>query len=39
MSSRFIGQEDWEGDSGNSVTTEDNNDADVKSEEYVCNFL
>jgi hypothetical protein len=32
MSSRLIGQEDWKGDNGNSVATEDNNDNDVDAE-------
>jgi hypothetical protein len=34
MSSRCIGREDWEGDNGNSVATEDDDEG-----EYVCNFL
>ncbi len=33
MSSQFIGREDWKGDNGNSVATEDDDDADA------CNFL
>ena len=38
---RFIGREDWEGDNGNSVAMEDNNDNDVNAEagEYACNFM
>ena len=41
MSSQFIGQEDWEGNKGNSVVTEYDNDkdADVEAGEYVCDFL
>jgi hypothetical protein len=41
MLSRFIGWEDWEGNNGNSIETEDNdnNDADTEAGEYVCNFL
>jgi hypothetical protein len=41
MSSRFIGREDWEGDNGNSVATEDDDNDDVNAEagEYACNFL
>ena len=41
MSSRFIGQEDWEGDNDNSVAVEDgnNDDANVEVGEYTCNFL
>ncbi len=37
MSSRFIGPEDWEGENGNSVATEDN-DYDADAGEYVCVF-
>jgi len=38
---RFNGREDWEGNNGNSVATEDNNNgtADAEAGEYVCNFL
>ena len=38
---RFIGREDWEGNNGNSVVTEDNNNGttDAEAGEYVCNFL
>ena len=41
MLSWFIGREDWEGDNGNSVATEDDNDdyADAESGEYAYNFL
>jgi hypothetical protein len=41
MSSQFIGREDWEGNNGNSVVTEnvDENAADAKAGEYTCNFL
>ena len=41
MSSRVIGLEDWEGNNGNSVVTEDddNDDADAEAGEYVCDFL
>ena len=41
MSSRFIGQEDWEGDNGNSIATEDgdNDNANAEVGEYTCNFL
>jgi len=41
MSLRFIGREDWEGNYGNSVGTEDDNndDADAEAGEYVCDFL
>ena len=41
MSSRFIGWEDWEGNNGNSVATEDddNDDADAETGEYACDFL
>ena len=41
MSSQFIGREDWEGNNGNSVATEndDNDDADGEAGEYMCNFL
>jgi hypothetical protein len=42
MSSWFIGWEDWEGNNGNSVATEDDDDdADVEAEagEYACDFL
>ena len=37
MSSRFIGREEWEGENGNSVATEDN-DYDAEAGEYVCDF-
>ena len=33
MSLQFIGWEDWEGDNGNSVTTEDDDNANA------CDFL
>jgi hypothetical protein len=33
MSLRFIGWEDWEGDNGNSITTEDDDNANT------CDFL
>jgi hypothetical protein len=39
MSSQFIGWEDWEGDNGNSVVTEDDDDANAEAGEYACNFL
>ncbi len=51
MLSWFIGQEDWEGDNGNSVATEDDADAnavavadadanaDTDVGEYECDFL
>ena len=50
MSPWFIGREDWEGDNGNSVATEDDNDddddddndnddAEAEAGEYACNFL
>jgi hypothetical protein len=42
MSSWFIGWEDWEGNNGNSVATEDDDDdADAEAEagEYACDFL
>ena len=41
MLSRFIGPEDWEGDNGNSITTEDddNDDANTEAGEFVCDFL
>jgi hypothetical protein len=48
MSSQFIGREDWEGENGNSIATEDddnNYDANAEAEaeaeagEYACNFL
>jgi len=41
MSSRFIGREDWEGDNGNIVTTEDDSgdDADAEGGDYACDFL
>ena len=34
-------REDWEGDNGNSVATEDddNEDVDAEAGEYACNFL
>ena len=32
MSTRFIGREDWEGDNGNSVAMENNNDNDIDAE-------
>ena len=35
----FIGQEDWEGNNGSSVTTEDDDNADVEAGEYARNFL
>ena len=39
MLSRFIGWEDWEGDNGNSVATEDDDDADAEAGEFACDFL
>jgi hypothetical protein len=39
MSSRLIGREDWDGDNGNSVAAEDNDNADAKAGEYACDFL
>ena len=41
MSSQFIGREDWEGNNGNSVAMEDddNDDANTEAGEYTCNFL
>jgi hypothetical protein len=50
MSSWFIGREDWEGNNGNSVATEndndddddddnDNDDAEAEAGEYACDFL
>ena len=35
MSTRFIGREDWEGDNGNSVAMENNNDNDIDAEARV----
>ena len=41
MSSRFIGREDWEGDNGNIVMTEDDggDDANAEAGDYACDFL
>ena len=35
----FIWQEDWEGDDGSGVTTEDDNDTDAEAGGYTYNFL
>jgi hypothetical protein len=41
MSLQFFGRENWEGDNGNSIMTEDDDDddADAEAGEYACNFL
>ena len=35
----FIGREDWEGDDGSGVATEDDDDTDAEVGGYACNFL
>jgi hypothetical protein len=39
MLSRFIEWEELEGNNGNSVAMEDDDDFDVEVGEYVCNFF
>ena len=39
ISTLFIGREDWEGDDGRGVTTEDDDDTDAEAGGYARNFL
>jgi hypothetical protein len=39
MFSRFIEQEDWEGNNSNNVATEDDDEVDAEVGEYACNLF
>ena len=39
ISTLFIGREDWEGDDGSGVATEDDDDTDAEVGGYACDFL
>jgi len=39
MLSQVIGWEDWEGNNGNSIVTENDDNGNAEAGEYVCDFF